>query len=133
MSCVFQNIDPHPPLRPASVYPPHLLRGEDTLAAWRGVWGGKYFGRRKTQLCTLPISNPLWLALIALSLACLVAQMKFIWWKLKMSYHIAYPSWDCPAELLFAICFFFPSYGHQQLHSLDCQNFVHYNSLIFFT
>ena len=23
--------------------------------------------------------------------------MKFIWWKLKMSYHTAYPSWDCPA------------------------------------
>jgi hypothetical protein len=27
----------------------------------RGV-GGQYFGRRKTQLCTLPISNPLWSA-----------------------------------------------------------------------
>ncbi len=27
---------PHPPLRPASVYPPPLLRGEDTLAGWRG-------------------------------------------------------------------------------------------------
>jgi hypothetical protein len=40
MSCVFQNIDPHPPLRPASVYiPPPLLRGEDTLAGWRGGWG----------------------------------------------------------------------------------------------
>ncbi len=22
--------------------------------------------------------------------------MKFIWWKLKMSYHTAYPGWDCP-------------------------------------
>ncbi len=30
---------PHPPLRPASVYPPPLLRGEDTLAGWRGGWG----------------------------------------------------------------------------------------------
>ncbi len=40
------------------VYPP-LFRGEDTLAGWRGGWGSQYFGRRKTQLCTLPISNPL--------------------------------------------------------------------------
>jgi len=39
MSCVFQNIDPPPPLRPASVYPPPLFRGEDTLAGWRRGWG----------------------------------------------------------------------------------------------
>jgi hypothetical protein len=40
-SCVFQNIDPpHPPLRPASVYPPPLLQVEDTLARGRGGWGG---------------------------------------------------------------------------------------------
>jgi hypothetical protein len=42
MACVFQNIDPqgpNPPLRPASVYPPTLLRGEDTLAGWGGGWG----------------------------------------------------------------------------------------------
>jgi hypothetical protein len=37
MSRVFQNIDPHPPLRPP------LLRGEDTLAEWRGGWGGSIF------------------------------------------------------------------------------------------
>jgi hypothetical protein len=42
MSLVFQNIDPHPPLRPASVYP--LCwggggGGEDTLARRRGGWG----------------------------------------------------------------------------------------------
>ncbi len=38
------------------------------------------------------------LALIAISLASLPGgSMKFIWWKLKMSYHTAYPSWDCPA------------------------------------
>jgi hypothetical protein len=30
---------PHPPHRPASVYPPLLVRGEDTLAGWRGGWG----------------------------------------------------------------------------------------------
>jgi hypothetical protein len=28
--------------------------------------------------------------------------MKLIWWKLKMSYHIAYPSWDGPA----VVCLF---------------------------
>jgi hypothetical protein len=26
-----------------------------------------------------------------------VGSMKFIWWTLKMNYHTAYPSWDCPA------------------------------------
>jgi hypothetical protein len=36
-------------------------------------------------------------------------------------------------QLLFAICFCIPSYVHQQLHLLDCQNFVHYNSLALFT
>ncbi len=43
MSGVFRNIDPPPPHRPASVYyvvyPPSLLRGEDTLAGWRGGGG----------------------------------------------------------------------------------------------
>ncbi len=34
-------------------------------------------------------------------------------------------------QLLFANCFCIPSYVHQQLHSLDCQNFVHHNSLVF--
>jgi hypothetical protein len=33
--------------------PAFLVRGEDTLAGWRG---GQYFGRRPTQLCTLRIS-----------------------------------------------------------------------------
>jgi hypothetical protein len=37
MSGVFRNIDPPPPHHPASVYPPPLVRGDDTLAAWRGV------------------------------------------------------------------------------------------------
>jgi hypothetical protein len=36
MAGVFKNIDPHPPLRPASIYPNLLVRGEDTLAGWRG-------------------------------------------------------------------------------------------------
>ncbi len=30
---------PHPPHRPARVYPPPLVRGEDTLAGSRGGWG----------------------------------------------------------------------------------------------
>jgi hypothetical protein len=47
-----------------------------------------------------------------------------------MSYHTAYPNWVL--KLLFAICFCIPSYVQQQLLSLDCQNFVHYNSLVFF-
>ena len=33
---------------------------------------------------------------------------------------------------MFAICFCIPSYVHQQLLSLDCQYFVHYNSIVFF-
>jgi hypothetical protein len=39
MSGVFRNTDPPPPHRPASVYPPLLVRGEDTLAGWRGGGG----------------------------------------------------------------------------------------------
>ncbi len=58
MSLIFQNINPppHPPLRPASVYPPPLLRagGRQTRRAERGV-GGQYFGRRETQDCPLTV------------------------------------------------------------------------------
>ena len=46
-----------------------------------------------------------------------------------MSYHTAYLI--VILKLLFAICFCIPSYVQQQLLSLDCQNFVHYNSLVF--
>ncbi len=45
MSGVFQNIDPPPPHRPASVYspPPSAFdAGENTLAGWRGG-GGSIF------------------------------------------------------------------------------------------
>jgi hypothetical protein len=35
MSGVFQNIDPPPPHRQASVYPPAFGAGEDTFAGWR--------------------------------------------------------------------------------------------------
>jgi hypothetical protein len=42
MSGIFRNINPQPPHCPASVYPPPplpLVRGEDTLAGWRGGGG----------------------------------------------------------------------------------------------
>jgi hypothetical protein len=48
-----------------------------------------------------------------------------------MSYHTVYPNGIL--KLLFAICFCIPSYVHQQLPLLDCQYFVHYKSLVFFT
>jgi hypothetical protein len=35
-----------------------------------------------------------------------------------MSYHTAYPNWDCPAFLPF-VSTYIPSYVHQQLRSLD--------------
>ncbi len=42
MSVVFRKYWPPPPHRPASVYPPPLVRGEDTLAGWKGD-GGSIF------------------------------------------------------------------------------------------
>jgi hypothetical protein len=39
MAGVSKILTPHPPHRPASVYPPPLVRGEDTLARGRGGWG----------------------------------------------------------------------------------------------
>jgi hypothetical protein len=71
MSCVFQNIDPSPPSPPGDVYPPPLLRGEDTLAGWLGGWGvniledARHSGNKCSfiylfiYLFTPPISNPL--------------------------------------------------------------------------
>ncbi len=71
------------------------------------------------------------LALIAISLACLVAQ----WYSYGGSWKwvTILPILIGILQLLFAICFCIPSYVHQQLLSLDCQNFVPYNSLEFFT
>jgi hypothetical protein len=61
MSGVLRNIDPPPPHRPVSVYPPPpFCEGEDTLAGWKGGWGLIEFGRRKTLLCTLCKYFVLW-------------------------------------------------------------------------
>jgi hypothetical protein len=81
MSGVFRNIDPPPPHRPATVYPPPppLVRGEDTLAGWRG--GGSTV--RKTPdtalysifvstLCRSP--NKLWRSNSIFNYVCLVAK-----------------------------------------------------------
>ncbi len=40
MAGVFQNIDSPPPSPPGECVPPPLVRGEDTLAGWRGVGVG---------------------------------------------------------------------------------------------
>jgi hypothetical protein len=68
MSCVFKSINP-PPTSPPSecvgvptLPPAFVAGGGHTRRVERGVGGGQYFGRRKTQLYTLPISNPLWSA-----------------------------------------------------------------------
>jgi hypothetical protein len=53
MSGVFQNIDPPPPHRLASVYPRLCYGGGHTRWVERGVGGGQQFGRRQTLLCTL--------------------------------------------------------------------------------
>ncbi len=82
-----------------------------------------------------PVRKVRWpreLALIASSLGCLVAQWNSYGgnWKWVT---ILIPILVGIVQLFFAICFFIPSYVYHQLHSLDCQNFVHYNSLVFFT
>ena len=51
MSLVSKILTPHPPLRPASVYPhPALLRGEDTLAGRRGGGGSIFLETRDIGL-----------------------------------------------------------------------------------
>jgi hypothetical protein len=51
MSGVFQNIDPPPPHRPPSVYPPFSFGAGGGHTRW--VERGQYFGRRQTLHCTL--------------------------------------------------------------------------------
>jgi hypothetical protein len=60
MSGVFQNVDPPPPHRPASVYPPPRLwcGGRTHSLGGEGV-GGQEFGRRQTLLCTLYYTSTL--------------------------------------------------------------------------
>ena len=71
------------------------------------------------------------MALIAISIACLLVQ----WYSYVGSWKwvTILPILIGIFKLLFAICFCIPSYVHQQLLSLDCQYFVHYKSLVFFT
>jgi hypothetical protein len=57
MSGVFQNIDPPPPHRPASVYHPPLVRGEHTLAGWRGGGGSIFWKTPDTALYTTYVST----------------------------------------------------------------------------
>ncbi len=50
---------PPTPLSARWVCTPRLCSGRTTHSPGGEGVGGQYFGRRKTQLCTLPISNPL--------------------------------------------------------------------------
>ncbi len=53
-------LTPHPPHRPASVYPPPLVRGEDTLARRRGGGGSIFWKTSDTALYSTYVST-LWL------------------------------------------------------------------------
>ncbi len=57
--------------------------------------------------------------------------MKLIWWKLKISTILSILVGM--VHLMSAICYCISSYVYQQLHSLDCQHFVHYTSIVLFT
>jgi hypothetical protein len=59
MSGVFRNIEPPPPHRPASVYTPPLVRGEDTLGGWRGGVGSIVRKTPDTALYSICVST-LW-------------------------------------------------------------------------
>jgi hypothetical protein len=53
MSLVFQNIDPRPPLRRVSGYPPPLLGGGGTRGAERGVGGVNIFEDERHRIALL--------------------------------------------------------------------------------
>ncbi len=57
MSGVFRTIDPPPPHRPASVYSPSLVRGEDILAGWRGGGGSIVRKTPDTALYSMYVST----------------------------------------------------------------------------
>jgi hypothetical protein len=46
-------LTPHPPLCPASVYPPPLVRGEDRLARGRGGWGVNILEDERNRIALL--------------------------------------------------------------------------------
>ncbi len=48
-----------------------------------------------------------------------------------MSYHTAYPSWDCPAVVCHLFLYSFICAPTTAI-TFDCQNFVHHKSLVFF-
>jgi hypothetical protein len=56
---IFQSIDPPPPSPPGECVSPAFVAGGRTHSPDGEGVGGQYFGRRKTQLCTLPISKTL--------------------------------------------------------------------------
>ncbi len=58
MSCVFQNIDHPTPLSARRVCTP-LLRGEDTLAWWRGGGGSIFWKTQDTALYSTYIESSL--------------------------------------------------------------------------
>jgi len=57
MSGVFQNIDPPPPHRSASVNPCLLSGGEDKLAGWRGGGGSIVRKTLDTALYSIYVST----------------------------------------------------------------------------
>jgi hypothetical protein len=61
MSDVFQNIDSPPPSPPSECVPPPLVRGEDTLAGWRGGGGVNIWEDADTALYSTYVST-LWVA-----------------------------------------------------------------------
>ena len=50
MSLVFQNIDPHPPLRPATVYPPPMWGGRTHSPGGEGGEGSIFWTARDIGL-----------------------------------------------------------------------------------
>ncbi len=50
-------LTPHPPLRPASVYPPPLLRGRTHLPGGEGDGGSIFWKTRENQDCPLTVNN----------------------------------------------------------------------------
>jgi hypothetical protein len=57
MSGVFRKIEPPPPHRPVSMYPPPLVRGEDTLGGWRGGGGSIVRKTPDTALYSIYVST----------------------------------------------------------------------------